>query len=174
MESGVRATPPPCKYSVMTDDTPPDERARRLIDAGRHMTIATTDGAGRPWASPVFYCVDDDRALYWVSDKDALHSSNVRNQPDVAIVIYETGERSVDAVHIQATVTELNDKTEALLGIDVMASRDQGDKWKIDDVSEVTGDGPWRIYRANRKQTQVRAERMKQGKPVVGRENADF
>ncbi len=158
----------------MTDDTPPDERARRLIDTGRHMTIATADSAGRPWVSPVFYSIDNDRALYWVSDKDALHSANVRDQPDVAIVIYETDEGDVDAVYIHARAAELNDEAEALFGIDVMASRDQGDKWKIDDISEVTGDGPWRIYRASRKRTQVRVERTKQGKPVVEREDADF
>lgn len=137
------------------------------------MTIATADDAGRPWVSPVFYSVDDDRALYWVSDKDALHSANIRYRPDVAIVIY-ADEGNVDAVYIHARATELDAEAEVLFGINVMASRDQGDKWKIDDVTEVTGDGPWRIYKAIRKRTQVRVERTKQGKPVVEREDADF
>jgi nitroimidazol reductase NimA-like FMN-containing flavoprotein (pyridoxamine 5'-phosphate oxidase superfamily) len=158
----------------MMEDASPQERARRLIDDGRHMTVATAGEDGRPWVSPVFYSVDDDQALYWVSDKEALHSVNVRDRPDVSIVIYELDDGVVDAVYVRAIAAELNEETEVRLGIDVMALREQPEKWRITDVSDVTGDGPWRIYRAIRQSTQVRVQRTKQGKPVVERVDADF
>jgi nitroimidazol reductase NimA-like FMN-containing flavoprotein (pyridoxamine 5'-phosphate oxidase superfamily) len=158
----------------LRDDTRSDERARRLIDASVNMTIATVDESGRPWVSPVFYSVDDERDLYWVSDKEALHSANVRSRPEVAIVIYETVNGVLDAVYIRATAAELNAEPEVRHGIEVMARKPQSEKWTIADVADVTGDAPWRIYRAVRKQTEVRVERTKQGKPVAGREPADF
>jgi len=157
-----------------TDNAPPHVRARRLIDAGLHMTVATVDSAGRPWVSPVFYSIDDERQLYWVSDKDALHSGNVRDRQDVAIVIHDSVTGVVDAVYIRATAAELKEEAEVRHGMDVMARREQAEKWRIEDVSEVTGDGPWRIYKAVRKKTEVRVERAKGGRTVVGREDADF
>ena len=161
--------------TMATTDAPsPHERARRLIDTGLHMTVATVDPAGRPWVSPVFYSIDDEWQLYWVSDKDALHSENVRSQPDVAIVIHGSLAGAVDAVYIRAAATELEEESEVRHGMDVIARREQVEKWRIEDISEVTGDGPWRIYKAVRKRTEVRVERAKGGKTIVGREDADF
>jgi pyridoxamine 5'-phosphate oxidase-like protein len=33
--------------------------ARLLIDSSRYLTLATADGAGRPWACPVWYAHED-------------------------------------------------------------------------------------------------------------------
>ena len=50
----------------------------------------------------------------------------------------------------------------------------QPDRWVIKDVSDVLGDGSWRIYRATPCTTEVRADGFENGKAVVGREQADF
>lgn len=149
-------------------------RAQRLIDESKHMTLATADEGGSPWASPVFYAVDANRALYWVSDKDALHSANVRVRPQITIVIYRAEEGDVDAVYIRARAVELNDEADVSAGMEVMARRPQPEPWRIGDISDVMGNGPWRIYRAARQRTEVRARQTKSGKPVVVREGADF
>src|SRR4029453_16641327 len=39
--------------------------AREIIDANRYMTLATADGAGRPWAAPVWYAHRDYHNLLW-------------------------------------------------------------------------------------------------------------
>jgi nitroimidazol reductase NimA-like FMN-containing flavoprotein (pyridoxamine 5'-phosphate oxidase superfamily) len=136
--------------------------------------LATADTDGRPWVSPVFYSLDDDYQLYWVSDVDAQHSANVRRRPGVTIVIHDVVDGQTDAVYIEADAVELNDEAAVREGMDVMARRDQLPKWKIDALGEGTRDGPWRIYRATRKSTWVRDEGVKHGKAIVGRTPADF
>ncbi len=45
---------------------------------------------------------------------------------------------------------------------------------RLHDISEVTGDGPWRIYKAVRTTTETRIEKVKGGQTVGEREAADF
>lgn len=156
-------------------DTPtPQQRARWLIAGAKLMTIATADEDGQPWVSPVFYAHDDEHNLYWVSHKGALHSTLVRRRAEIAIVIHDTAYGAIDAVYIAATAVELSGEVAVRHGMTVMATRPQSEKWKINDISEVTGDGPWRIYKAIRTNTETRVEKMKGGKTVVEREAADF
>lgn len=41
--------------------------ARTIIDSNLYMTLATADGAGTPWASPVYYAVAGYTEFFWVS-----------------------------------------------------------------------------------------------------------
>lgn len=153
----------------------PQERARSLLARNHLMTLATVDGEGRPWASPVFYSLDDDGRLYWTSDRDARHSANVRATGRVAIVVHDAADGHVDALYLDATATELNEAAEVEQGTAVMRRRDalQPARWHIADVAEVSGAGPWRIYRATPAARWVRSRSSKQGKPVVTRTPAD-
>lgn len=159
----------------MTEATPQD-RARSLIDRNSLLTLATVDGEARPWVSPVFYSTDDDHQLYWVSHVEARHSRNVRDTTAAAIVIYDAVDDQTDAVYIDVTVVELNDAAGVLEGMGVMARRDelQPPHWRIGDIGEVTGEGPWRIYKATRSTTWVREVSTKRDNKVVGRKSADF
>ena len=58
--------------------------AHSIIDSNRFMTLATADGDGVPWASPVWYAPSDDRAFFWVSRPAAAHSRNLDQRPQVA------------------------------------------------------------------------------------------
>ncbi|MDQ3934085.1 MAG: hypothetical protein M3340_05575 [Actinomycetota bacterium] len=116
---------------------------------------------------------DESYDLYWMSAADARHSENVRVRPEVAIVVYDAGP-PVEAVYLTAHADELAGEDEVRRGIEVMGRRDQPDRWRIDGIGDVTGDGPWRIYRAVRRSTYVRAKTEQRGKPVVTREPADF
>ena len=64
--------------------------ARGIIDANRYMTLATADGDGRPWASPVWYAHQGYTDLYWVSRPEARHSRNLAVRPEVSIVIFDS------------------------------------------------------------------------------------
>jgi nitroimidazol reductase NimA-like FMN-containing flavoprotein (pyridoxamine 5'-phosphate oxidase superfamily) len=154
----------------------PQDRARSLIERNSLLTLATVDGHGRPWVTPVFYSLDDEYQVYWVSDVEARHSTNVRDTAAVAIVIHDEVDGQTDAVYIEATAVELNDEAAVRRGIDVMARRDglQLAHWRIDDIGEVTGEGSWRVYKAIRESTWVRDVGIKSSQTVVGRKLADF
>jgi nitroimidazol reductase NimA-like FMN-containing flavoprotein (pyridoxamine 5'-phosphate oxidase superfamily) len=79
--------------------------ARAIIDANRYMTLATADGEGRPWASPVFYATADYTEFYWISAPEAVHSRNLARRPQVSIVIFDSGvpEGTGQAVYMPAT-----------------------------------------------------------------------
>ena len=151
------------------------QQARRLIDDNQNMVLATANDQGIPWVSPVFYVPDDRYDLYWTSWVEARHSANVRDHPPVAIVIFET-DPEVEAVYISALAVELNDPKEVRGGIELMRRRDdsQPEHWRIKDISVVTGDGPWRIYRASPNTIEVRLARKERGERIVTREDADF
>jgi len=137
--------------------------------------VATVDANGMPWVSPVFYVPDENYDLYWTSEKTARHSENIRNTGAAAIVIYEAeSAKPVDAVYMSAESAELTDPEDVERGIEVMARKPQPDKWLIESVDDVTGIGPWRIYRARPTAIEVRADAVKKGKAVVRRESADF
>ncbi len=139
------------------------------------MTLATVDGEGRPWVSPVFYSLDDDGRVYWTSDRDARHSANVRATGRVAIVVHDTADGHVDALYMDGTAVELNEAAEVEHGTAAMRRRDalQPERWHIGDVTEVSGPGPWRIYRATPDARWVPSRSSKRGKPVVVRTPAD-
>ena len=161
----------------MTIEMSPPERAKNLIDTKTNMTLATVDVSGVPWVSPVFYVPDEAYHLYWTSWVDAKHSENVRNNPAVAIVIHHAERNEpVDAVYIAAQAVELNDPDDVTRGMEIMGRRDdlQPEWWRIDGISDVTGSGPWRIYRAAPQTIEVRKQIEVAGKRVVTREPADF
>ena len=75
-----------------TADQPTDddaELARRVIGDGRYLVVASADGDGRPWPSPVWYA-RSGREFIWVSRPEARHSNNIGVRSDVSFVIFET------------------------------------------------------------------------------------
>jgi nitroimidazol reductase NimA-like FMN-containing flavoprotein (pyridoxamine 5'-phosphate oxidase superfamily) len=123
--------------------------AREIIDANRYMTLATADGGGRPWASPVWYAHQGYTDLYWVSRPDARHSRNLAVRPEVGIVIFDSTvpEGDGQAVYVEAVAEEL-DGAERDQGIAIFSRRSEAggaDPW---DVADVSGSAPFRLYRA--------------------------
>jgi nitroimidazol reductase NimA-like FMN-containing flavoprotein (pyridoxamine 5'-phosphate oxidase superfamily) len=133
----------------VTEDKGPEELraiATSIIDANSFMTLATADGEGRPWASPVWYAPSAYREFFWVSSPDATHSRNLRDRPEVAVVIFDSHKTGGwNAVYMSAVAEELEEPGE---GIGIFSAR-----------SEEQGFGPWtpeqvlpparhRLYRA--------------------------
>jgi nitroimidazol reductase NimA-like FMN-containing flavoprotein (pyridoxamine 5'-phosphate oxidase superfamily) len=123
--------------------------AREIVDSNRYMTLATADGSGRPWVSPVWYASVDYTSFHWVSSPDAAHSRNLLARPEVSIVIFDSqvpiGEGQ--AVYMAATAEELTGN-ELERGIEIFSqvSQSQGAaSWSAEDVSPPA---PLRLYRA--------------------------
>ena len=127
----------------------PEEIAERILVSNIYMTLATADGSGVPWASPVYYAPSADRTeLYWVSRPVTRHSRNLAVRPELAIVIFDstapvyTGQ----AVYNEA-VCGIVPEEELERGMSVFAerSREDGEEWT---VADVVAPAELRLYRA--------------------------
>jgi nitroimidazol reductase NimA-like FMN-containing flavoprotein (pyridoxamine 5'-phosphate oxidase superfamily) len=67
-----------------------ESRAAAVIAANKYLTLATVDGEGRPWATPVYFTPDGHEHFYWVSSPQARHSRNLAVNPVVSIVVFDS------------------------------------------------------------------------------------
>lgn len=148
------------------------EKAKYIIENNNFMVISTADGSGKPWVSPVGFVYDDKYNLYWVSYKEALHSKNIRNRPEIAIVIFgQLPEGGFDGVYIDATASELDDEAAIRLGINLFKTRrPQPPKFQTKSLQEVTGSAAWRMYRAIPMAVSKRADDLRGGQSITVRE----
>jgi nitroimidazol reductase NimA-like FMN-containing flavoprotein (pyridoxamine 5'-phosphate oxidase superfamily) len=127
--------------------------AKNVIANNRYMTLSTASSDGRPWISPVFFSYDNQFNLYWVSNKNSRHSILIRQNPQVAIVIFnsQAADGEIDAVYIEATVSELHDAEEISIAVEALGRRYQKDEFRVKSIDAVTNAATWRIYKANPK-----------------------
>jgi hypothetical protein len=139
------------------------EQAREIIDRIAYMVLATAGADGRPWASPVYFAADGRDAFYWVSSREARHSANIADRPEVGIVIFDstvpigTGQ----GVYIEARAEQLSEQ-DLDGGLAVFSARSighGGSAWTRDDV---LGETLIRMYRATASSYSVLA---KDGQP---------
>jgi Pyridoxamine 5'-phosphate oxidase len=111
------------------------------------MTLATADGEGHPWASPVWYAHEDYREFLWVSRPDARHSRNLSARPQVGIVIFDSTVAVGDAEAVYVEAEELAG-AEREHGIELCSPRSEAagaGRWGLADV---TSPAPHRLHRA--------------------------
>lgn len=127
---------------------PPDLRvvAMSIVDSNRFMTLATADGDGVPWASPVWYAPVEYREFLWVSSPEATHSRNLAVRPQLAIVIFDSHEAGAwKALYMSAVAEQLADVDDAI-GIFSRHGEAQGLRaWTREDV---VAPARHRLYRA--------------------------
>ena len=122
---------------------------RAIIDGNLYLVLATADGTGRPWSSPVYFAHDGYAEFLWVSAPEALHSRNIAERPQVGIVIFDshapigTGQ----GVYISAVAEQVGGD-DLLRGIETFSRRSLGHggaAWTVKDVQAESG---LRLYRA--------------------------
>jgi hypothetical protein len=118
--------------------------ARGVIDGERFMTLATADADGRPWGSPVWFSHDGYRDFVWVSRRNARHSQNIAARPEIAIVVFDSGQTPGDGQAVYMAAVAGQSET----GLEIFnrrsAEQDLGE-WT---EARVTGDAGLRLYRA--------------------------
>lgn len=145
-------------------------KARHLIEAAFHMTLATADASGKPWSSPVFFAYDEDFNLYWVSCADTIHSANIRMRPQVAITILgEPPDHVNNGVYFDATARELNDVADVTRAIQIRRKRAEEERFMVNSPADVLGDAVWRIYRAVPVAIYTDTEEMVKGQCITTR-----
>lgn len=93
------------------------KRAKEILNTVIYATVATASESGKPWNSPVAFFADDQLNLYWFSDKESVHSKNIRQNQDIFIVIYDSTmkESTGEGVFIEAMAYEVGDMDEVRL-----------------------------------------------------------
>lgn len=64
--------------------------AAAILAGNRYLVLATADGDGRPWASPVWFVAEGTDRFLWVSRPGSEHSRNIGARPEVAIVVFDS------------------------------------------------------------------------------------
>lgn len=91
-----------------------EERAKTILTQIEYVTLATSSPEGNPWNVPVWAAFDEAYRFYWVSAKYAHHSQNIRANPRIALVVYDstvppgTGK----GVYMEARAYELTESRE--------------------------------------------------------------
>src|SRR6266851_10030502 len=125
------------------------EKAQYLLEHTEFMVLSTADEQGKPSVSPVAFCYDERHNLYWVSDKAARHSRNVRVRPQVAIAIFgRLPDGGVEGIYFDTQARELEPGDELAAAIKRMQGRQQSEKFMIKSLADVTGNACWRLYKA--------------------------
>lgn len=127
------------------------ERAEALLKNVIYMLVGSASSQGKPWTSPVYFTVDDNLNFYWASDKNAQHSINVRQNPDVFLVIYNSaapeGKYVGEGLYIEASAVELSDKDEIQAARTITQSR-KGVTIGETEHQRFMGDAVRRVYKA--------------------------
>jgi nitroimidazol reductase NimA-like FMN-containing flavoprotein (pyridoxamine 5'-phosphate oxidase superfamily) len=125
------------------------DAARSLIDANSYMTLATADAGGAPWASPVWFAHEQYKSFLWISQPEARHSRNIAARAEIAIVIFDStvSPRQRNAVYIEA-IADIVPDSELADAVEAYASRSVARGLETLKREEVSGDAPWRLYRA--------------------------
>ena len=86
------------------------EDARAILAENILGTIATVNDDGSPWSSSV-HIFSDDKAVYWFSYEDKIHSINIERDPRVSLTLFSPDEsRGPKGIYINGTATKLDDK----------------------------------------------------------------
>lgn len=124
-----------------------NERAKEIIENIRYITIATSSKDGQPWNSPVYSAFDEKYTFFWVSDQNAQHSRNIKENENVFITIYDSTvpEGTGEGVYIRAKAFEIHDEKEAIYGLSYLDKR-VGKNHQ--EAQQFLGDKPRRTYKA--------------------------
>lgn len=123
------------------------EIAKKIISEIMFITIATSSKDGVPWNSPVYSSYDENYNFYWSSSPEAKHSVNIKENNQVAIVIYDSTdpEGTGRGVYIKAIAHEVMDEKEIEKALGLLYGRKNKNPKPIMDF---IGDSPRRVYQA--------------------------
>ncbi len=136
-----------------------EEKTKQILDDNLYMTLSVSSKAGEPWIANAFFAYDKKLNLYWYSSKETKHSHYIKENPNVALAIFNStavgGE--VDAVYIKATASEVSSQSELLHGLHIYGSKmlqtgfiKRGNVFEkfVNGISDFLGESVLRLYKA--------------------------
>jgi hypothetical protein len=133
----------------MTDRHDVHAIARGIVGSGLYLVLGTSDEAGTPWVSPVYYANDGWATFLWISSPQAQHSRNISVRSRVGIVIFDSGApiSTGQAVYMTAAAGLVPD-TDLGPAIEVFSHRSRLHGGAAFTVGDVRPPARLRLYRA--------------------------
>jgi hypothetical protein len=161
--------------------TDPAGQASRIIHAIQYLTVATVSpgaspgGTAIPWATPVFTAFDADCDFFWISDRHSIHSVNIRSNPDVGLVLFDStvaeGTGAGSGVYVQALARELSAPEETRRAQECLTARAGR---PVHPLPGRSGDSPARFYLARPSRMWINDSLLRDGVRVDGRTEVDL
>jgi uncharacterized protein YhbP (UPF0306 family) len=98
-----------------------------LLRGQSTLALATTDEQGRPCVAPLFYLVDDELSIFWLSSETSQHSVNLARVPRASATVYRHAEswKEICGVQMHGAVTVITDQMRRKAQINLYCERFQ-------------------------------------------------
>lgn len=143
--------------------------AKEVISKVSYTTIASISADAEPWNTPVLFATDEQYNFFWTSAVETQHSENIRQNPKVFLVVYDTSvpEGFSHGVYIQANAVELGDSDEIQHAAELVYARKNKTPRTADEFLE---DAPRRMYKAVPERVWINMPVEPQTNPLGSRE----
>jgi uncharacterized protein YhbP (UPF0306 family) len=83
-----------------------------LLNEETTLSLATTREDGQACVAPLFYIVDKELSLYWLSSGSSLHSLNLSRNPRAAATVYRNVDswKKIRGVQLRGTVYKVTEQ----------------------------------------------------------------
>ncbi len=87
------------------------EQIAALLNEETTLSLATTGEGGQACVAPLFYIVDKELSLYWLSSESSTHSQNLAATPRAAATVYRSVEswKKIRGVQLRGTVSKVTE-----------------------------------------------------------------
>jgi nitroimidazol reductase NimA-like FMN-containing flavoprotein (pyridoxamine 5'-phosphate oxidase superfamily) len=95
-----------------------------MLERIKHATVATVSADGRPWNTPVYFA-RERYSLYWISRRDARHSTNIQQNGRAFVVVFDSSrdDSTGAGIYIDAEVAELTNEDNIQQGLELIYRR---------------------------------------------------
>jgi|CZKF01.1.fsa_nt_gi uncharacterized protein YhbP (UPF0306 family) len=82
-----------------------------LLGEETTLSLATTGEGGQACVAPLFYIVDENLSLYWLSSESSQHSLNLARTPRAAATVYRSVEswKEIRGVQVRGAVSKVTE-----------------------------------------------------------------
>jgi uncharacterized protein YhbP (UPF0306 family) len=98
------------------------------------MGITTKDKKGNLWPASVYYIVDDDLNMYFLSDTKTIHAKNISVNPNVAITVADSSQK-MSEVQIGIQLIGNCIKVRGLAHVKNLIKAYKSSKFKVDAIN---------------------------------------
>lgn len=118
-------------------------KMQSILNTILYANIASCGNDHKPLSTPVFICIDDNLTMYWSSDRLSNHSRAIRENPFIALTIYDSSVPEGEGVAFYAAgaASELTAEADILKAMNTYRS-----SYFAHDVSTWSANAPQRLY----------------------------
>ncbi|HAM37352.1 MAG: hypothetical protein US24_C0011G0005 [candidate division WS6 bacterium GW2011_GWC2_36_7] len=134
-----------------------DIKIKQILKDNLYATLSTSTPEGDPWISNIYFVYDSDYNFYWYSPKDSIHSKTIKDNPSVALCIFDSHEvENVEAIYIKGKACEVTDAKELAKGLLLYGKKMLDTKFVtgkkayiefVNNLKDFEGQSPIRMYK---------------------------